>query len=68
MRQITVAAIFGAFITAKFEMPAAFVAHRIQRAITKQTVKTVFGGSCVTGKMFTFVIAEKSTVIFDNHI
>ena len=44
------------------KIPATFIAQCIQRAVAEQTVEVLRICACMTRKIFTFLIAEKSIV------
>ena len=61
MWQLAVRAVFySCFCHSK--IPAAFIAQCIQRAVAEQTVEVLRICACMTRKIFTFLIAEKSIV------
>ena len=59
VRQLAVRAVFNSLL-GHSEIPAAFISQCIQRTVTKQTVKILRISSCMTRKIFTFFITEKS--------
>lgn len=61
MWQLAVRAVFyPRFCHSK--IPATFIAQCIQRAVAEQTVEVLRICACMTRKIFTFLIAEKSIV------
>ena len=61
MWQLAVRAVFySRFCHSK--IPATFIAQCIQRAVAEQTVEVLRICACMTRKIFTFLIAEKSIV------
>ena len=61
MWQLAVRAVFySCFCHSK--IPAAFIAQCIQRAVAEQTVEVLRICACMTRKIFTFLITEKSIV------
>ena len=61
MWQLAVRAVFYSCFC-HLKIPAAFIAQCIQRAVAEQTVEVLRICACMTRKIFTFLIAEKSIV------
>jgi hypothetical protein len=59
MRQTAIHTVFYLSGAAVFIVSAAFVAQRIQRAITKKAVKIIAAMQRVTRKIFAFAVAKK---------
>ena len=57
MRQLAVRAVLKSLIR-KLKIPATVLPQRIQRAITKQTIKVLRVCPFMTGEEFTFFVAE----------
>ena len=65
MRKIAIHTVLYPFFAAVRKMSAALIAQRIERAVTKQAVKTV-ARECVAWKIFTVIIAEIPVAVLHN--
>ena len=66
MRKAAVLAVLDFFRAADFEIAAAFIAQRIQRAVAEQAIEFSGVGFAVARQVLAFAVVKESVIVFHN--